>query len=116
MIQASTFAAAWSLDPTVTFLNHGSFGACPREVVAAQRAYQDELEQQPVLFFRHLEERLDAVRRILAIFLNAEEAGLAFVSNATTGVNAVLRSLVFGPGEELLTTNHAYNACRNTLD
>src|SRR4051812_19109587 len=99
MIQASTFAAAWSLDPAVTFLNHGSFGACPREVVAAQRGFQDELEREPVLFFRDLEPRLDAVRRVLAEFVNAQEAGLAFVSNATTGVNAVLRSLVFGPGE-----------------
>jgi isopenicillin-N epimerase len=106
----------WSLDPAISFLNHGSFGACPRAVLAAQQRIAMELEREPVLFFRQLEPRLAAARRELAAFVGAPEEGLAFVTNATTGVNTVLRSIDWRPGDELLTTNHAYNACRNTLD
>lgn len=106
----------WSLDPAVTFLNHGSFGACPKSVLAAQRALIDELEAEPVRFFqRGYEERLDVARGELAAFLGAQPQDLVFVPNATAGVNTVLRSLVFRPGDEVLTTNHAYNACKNAL-
>ena len=108
--------ALWTLDPEVTFLNHGSFGACPRAVQVAQQRVRDELERQPVRFFRELDARLDAVRSELAHVLGAAAPGLAFIPNATTGVNAVLRSFGFREGDELLTTNHAYNACNNALD
>ncbi len=107
----------WSLDPAVTFLNHGSFGACPKIVLAAQQRWREQLEREPVKFFvRDYEPLLDEARNQLANFVGAEPEELAFVPNATTGVNAVLRSLVFQPGDELLTTDHEYNACRNALD
>ncbi len=107
----------WALDPGVIFLNHGSFGACPAEVLRHQAALRTEMEAEPVRFLsRELEDRLRAARQVLAAFLGADPEDLAFVTNATSGVNAVLRSLLFVPGDELLTTDHAYNACRNALD
>ncbi|MFN8012175.1 MAG: aminotransferase class V-fold PLP-dependent enzyme [Holophagaceae bacterium] len=113
----SALAARWSLDPAVVYLNHGSYGACPVAVQEAQAELRRELEAEPVDFLsRRLQPRMDAAREELSAFLGADPADLAFVPNATTGVNAVLRSLDFGPGDELLTTSHAYAACRKTLD
>jgi len=110
-------AQHWTLDPEIAFLNHGSFGACPRAVLEEQQRLRDEMERQPVEFFvRKLPDRFDAARQRLAEFLGADPECLAVVPNATTGVNAILRSLDFGPGDELLTTDHEYNACRNALD
>jgi isopenicillin-N epimerase len=106
----------WDLDPRCTFLNHGSFGATPRAVLAAQTRARAELEAQPVRFFtRTLEPRLDAARRALGEFIGAAPDDLVFVRNATEGVNAVLASLDLGPGDEVLTLDHAYNACANAL-
>jgi isopenicillin-N epimerase len=110
-------AQHWTLEPGIAFLNHGSFGACPRPVLEAQQQLREEMERQPVEFFvRKLPDRFDAARQRLAEFLGADPESLAVVPNATTGVNAILRSLDFGPGDELLTTDHEYNACRNALD
>lgn len=107
----------WSLDPTVTFLNHGSFGACPLPVLAAQQRLRAQLEGEPLRFFmREFEQLLDEARSQLATFVGVEPDDLVFVPNATTGVNTVLRSLQFESDDELLTTNHEYNACRNALD
>lgn len=107
----------WMLDPTVCFLNHGSFGACPIPVLERQRSLQTQLEQEPLQFLAAaLEPLLDQARQELASFLGAPSDELAFVPNATTGVNTVLRSLQFQPGDHLLTTNHEYNASRNALD
>jgi len=114
---SSDLSKHWSLDPKITFLNHGSYGACPRPVLDAQQELRERIERQPVEFFsRALPSLLDAARERLATFLGTRPESLVPVPNATTGVNAVLRSLSFGPGDELLTTDHAYNACRNAVD
>jgi isopenicillin-N epimerase len=107
----------WSLDPSITFLNHGSFGACPIAILEYQQTLRAQMEAEPVRFFAmELEPMLDRARQVLAEFVVAEAEGLVFVPNATTGVNTVLRSLSLQPGDELLTTNHEYNASRNALD
>ncbi|MBD2103297.1 aminotransferase class V-fold PLP-dependent enzyme [Leptolyngbya sp. FACHB-261] len=107
----------WFLDPAITFLNHGSFGACPKAVLAVQQELRLRLEQEPVRFFvRDLGDLLAEARQALAEFIGADPEALTFVPNATTGVNTVLRSLRFEPGDELLVTNHEYNACCNALN
>jgi isopenicillin-N epimerase len=112
----SVLARHWRLDPAVTFLNHGSFGACPGPVLDVQREWQDRMEAEPVRFLaRELDGHLTASRAALAEFVGADPDDLAFVTNATGAVNAVVRSLSFDPGEELLTTDHEYNAIINVL-
>ena len=107
----------WLLERDIVFLNHGSFGATPNRVLAKQDALRAQLEREPVRFMvRELEALLDEARRAIANFVGADEQGVAFVPNATAGVNAVLRSLDLDEREELLVTNHEYNACRNALD
>jgi isopenicillin-N epimerase len=113
----SEHARHWMLDPGVDFLNHGSFGATPRPVLVAQQAWRDRLEEEPVRFMVETYERaMDDARERLASFIGADEDDLAFVANATGGCNAVLRSLRFEPGDELLTTDHAYNAVKNAIE
>lgn len=107
----------WLLDPDIIFLSHGAFGACPRPVLEAQNEWRARLERGPVHFFvREMEEPMDAAREALARFVGPDTDDLVFVPNATSGVNAVLRSLHFEPGDELLVTNHEYNACRNAIN
>lgn len=114
---STDWGSFWSLDPDVTFLNHGSFGACPRPVLSAQARLREQMEREPVRFFvREFEALLDGARNQVAEFIGAAPDQLAFVPNATTGVNSVLRSLQFESGDELLTTDLEYNACRNALD
>jgi len=109
-------AGAWPLDPALVFLNHGSFGACPTAVLDHQSRLQRELERSPVQFMlQRLPELLHEEREAVARFVGVRPADLAFVGNATAGVNAVLRSLALSSGE-LLTTNHTYAACKNALD
>jgi isopenicillin-N epimerase len=116
-VPATDFSTLWSLDPAVLYLNHGSFGACPSAVLQAQTALRLEMEREPVDFLDvSLPARLSAARAVLAEFVGAEPADLVFVPNATAGVNAVLRSLAFAPGDELLFTNHTYAACRKTVE
>lgn len=110
-------AGLWGLDPKVDFLNHGSFGACPLPVLREQARLRRLMESEPVRFLdRELEGRLDEARAVLADFVGADPDDLAFVPNATTGVNTVLRSLRFEPGDEVLATDMEYNACRNAAD
>lgn len=100
------------LDPTVIFLNHGSFGACPRPVLRVQAACQREMERNPVEFLgRRSAALLAEARHTLAAALGARGEDLVFVANATTGVSAAARSLDLQPGEEVLTTDHEYGAC-----
>lgn len=107
----------WLLDPKIIFLNHGSFGSCPRAVLKFQQRLRDRLEREPVQFLvRDLEALLDEARRELSAFVNAEPDNLVFVQNATSGVNTVLRSLKFKRGDELLVTDNEYNASRNALE
>jgi isopenicillin-N epimerase len=106
----------WPLDPAITYLNHGGFGATPHEVLAEQQRWRLELERGPTRFMKKtLPEALRANAAELAHFLGAEPMDLVFVENATQGINAVLRSLTFASGDELLTTNHVYGAVRNTM-
>ena len=114
MARRSPFADHWPLDPAITFLNHGSFGACPKAVLAAQRAWQDRMEREPVRWFAEdLGPAQVEARRRVGSFLNADPDDLAFVANATTGANTVLRSLHFQPGDRILAADHEYNAILN---
>jgi isopenicillin-N epimerase len=107
----------WPLDPSVTFLNHGSFGACPRAVLDEQTRLRERMEAEPVRFLsRELEGLLDGAREALGVFVGAPADDLAFVPNATSGVNTVLRWLDLGAGDEVVATDHTYNACRNALN
>ena len=113
----SELARHWDLDPAVRFLNHGSYGATPRVVLDAQRAWRDRMEREPVAFLaRDLEPAMDAAREELAAFVGADAAGMAFVRNASTAIATVLGSLHLAPGDELLTTDHAYNAVKNQME
>src|SRR5713101_8288866 len=100
------------LDPDVVFLNHGSFGACPRPVFERYQAWQRELEREPVDFIaRRLPELLAAARTALAAYIGAAPGDLTFVQNATTGVNIAARSLELRAGDEILATGLEYGAC-----
>jgi len=101
----------WDLDPDFLTVNHGSYGATPRVVLAAQREWQRRMEAQPVRFFgRELPGALRAAAARLAGFLGAHGDDLVFVENATVGCNAVLRSLDFFPDDEILVLSHGYGA------
>jgi isopenicillin-N epimerase len=101
------------LDDDLVFLNHGSFGACPRAVHRRYQELQRELEGNPVAFLdsrRELPDRLQEARRVLAAHLAARSDDLVFVPNATYGLNVVARSVALAPGDEVLITDHAYGA------
>jgi isopenicillin-N epimerase len=115
--EPSEFARLWPLDEKIVYLNHGSFGACPRYVLDRQTHYREQFEQQPVRFLmREMEELLNRSRQRVATFVNSKEEDLVFVQNATVGVNTVFRSLRFSPGDEILFTNHIYGACKQLLE
>jgi isopenicillin-N epimerase len=97
----------------VTFLNHGSFGACPRVVLAKAQRRQRELEAEPVDFLslrRRFPSLMREARATLADHVGAEADDLVYVPNATTGLNVVIRSLPLAPGDEVLSTDHEYGA------
>ncbi len=108
----------WLLDPDVIFLNNGSFGATPISVLQTQHHWQEQFEREPIAFVgRSLHRELRAAAATMAAFMGARGEDVVFVDNATTGVNAVLRSLLplLKPGDQLLTTSHVYNAVRQTM-
>ncbi len=101
----------WPIRPDTVYLNHGSFGPPPRAVIAAQRNWQDELACQPMDFFvRTLEPAWIAARDRLARFLSADPEDLAFVENASAGMNVVADSFPLQAGDEVLFTDHEYGA------
>jgi len=105
------------LDPEVTFLNHGSFGACPRPVFEAYQRWQLQLERQPVAFLdpnRGLSGWTRDARVALAGVVGAEADDLVGLTNATVGLNIVAQSLDLKPGDEILTTDHEYAALEKT--
>lgn len=117
----------WLLDPALTYLNHGTVGAVPRAVLDAQRAISESIEREPARFLiRELADvkqfdlqgpsRMRAALAPIAEFLHANVDDLAFVDNATTGCNAVLRSFDFEAGDEILVTNHGYGAVTKTAE
>jgi isopenicillin-N epimerase len=104
----------WPLDPDVSYLNHGGFGATPSAVLAAQQDWRDRIERNPTAFLgRALPAALRQSATAIASALGASADDLVFVENATSGLNAVLRSLAFAPGDEILVTSLAYPAIRN---
>lgn len=109
---AEEFRELFMLDPAVSFLNHGSFGAVPRPVFEFQETLRRELESEPVLFLaRRLPGRLAKVRSSIARYVNAESGdAIGLVPNATTGLNAVARSVALRRGDEILLTDHEYGA------
>ncbi|MGE0593266.1 MAG: aminotransferase class V-fold PLP-dependent enzyme [Vicinamibacterales bacterium] len=118
-----TLKHEWCLDPRITYLNHGTVGAPPRRVLAHQQAIRDEIERQPAAFLlrglsnasfvggtRPAVPRMRAAAAAVAAFLGARGDDLVFVDNASAGANAVLRSLTFAPGDEIVLTSHGYGA------
>jgi isopenicillin-N epimerase len=106
--------SAFALDPAVLHLNHGSFGACPRAVLAAQDAIRARLEAATMRFMVcEWQDRLDAARARVAEHVGADPADLVLIPNTTTGVSAILQSLPWQPGETIVVTDHGYRACHN---
>ncbi|MEX2200692.1 MAG: aminotransferase class V-fold PLP-dependent enzyme [Dongiaceae bacterium] len=104
------------LEDGIAFLNNGGYGAAPRAVLAAQQRWREQMEAEPVRFLkRELPVALRNAAGIFAAFLGCHGDDLVFVENATSGVNAVLRSLEFQAGDEIVTTDHVYGAVRKTL-
>ncbi len=105
----------WRLEPGFCTVNHGSYGATPLPVLAAQDAWRARMEAQPTRFFnREMPPALRASAARLAGFLGAHGDDLAFVENATAACNAVLRSLDLGAGDEIVVLAHGYGAVVNT--
>jgi isopenicillin-N epimerase len=114
--EPSSLSRHWGLDEAVVMLNHGSFGACPTAVLQHQQELRAQMEAEPVRFFvRELNALAIEARVRLGEFIGADPDGLALLTNATEGVNTVLRSMTLRPGDEILLFDHAYNACANAV-
>ncbi|MBX3315226.1 MAG: aminotransferase class V-fold PLP-dependent enzyme [Phycisphaeraceae bacterium] len=112
----SEFATHWRLDPAITFLNHGSYGACPEVVIDAQNEIRALMEREPVRFFmQHLERLTDVVRERVGAFVNCAPKDLAFAPNATVAIATVLQNIDFKPGDEILVNTHEYMSAINEL-
>ena len=113
----SEISKHWKLDENTIFLNHGSYGATPTIVLNEQKRWQLLLEKDPVKFFEDIAPKaLIESRKAIANLVNCDYEDLALIENATSGVNIILRSLEFEEGDEIIVPNHAYQACRNTID
>lgn len=112
----SEFATHWRLDPAITFLNHGSYGACPEVVIDAQNEIRALMEREPVRFFmQHLERLTDVVRERVGAFVNCRPQDLSFTPNATISIATVLLNIDFKPGDEILVNTHEYMSAINEL-
>jgi isopenicillin-N epimerase len=115
-VYGASLRPLWGIEDGLRFLNHGAFGATPKEILEEQQRWRDRLEADPPRFFtQELPGLMRSAAADLAGFLGTAPERLAFVENATSGVNAVLLSLSFAPGDEILATNHVYPGIRNTL-
>jgi isopenicillin-N epimerase len=113
----SEMSKHWKLNEKTVFLNHGSYGATPTIVLNEQKRWQLLLEKDPVKFFEDIAPKaLIESRKAIANLMNCDYEDLALIENATSGVNIILRSLKFDEGDEIIVPNHAYQACRNTID
>lgn len=116
MLSAADVKTLWRLEEGARYLNHGAFGACPAELLEVQAAWRARMERQPARFFMNeLGGLLREAAAALAAFVGTAPERLGFVDNASTAVNAVIASAPLGPGDEILTTDHVYNAVRQTL-
>lgn len=107
-------ASHWPLDPSVVFVNHGSFGACPREVLTAQARLRERMEAEPVRFMIETYPGLmDDARGAIGHFAHADPADIVPVPNATHGVATAFANQSFAPGDEILVGSHEYPACIN---
>jgi len=113
----SNLSKYWDLNSKTIFLNHGSFGACPKAVLDHQFKLRAELESDPIHFFDVTSKPLwaESIDK-LSNFIGADKEGLTLVPNATSGVNTVLRSLSLESGDEIIVPDHTYQACWNTVD
>ena len=105
----------WTLEADMIFLNHGSYGATPKEILSEQQRWRDRLDSQPCRFFNLVAPT--AIRQsavILQIFKRRPD-DIVFVENTTSGINAVLNSISFEAGDEVLVSDHIYNAVRNSI-
>ena len=106
----------WHLHPELTFLNHGSFGAVPKEILAVQTAWRESIERDPIeMIARRISELLEPARWAAGEMIGCPADEVGFVTNATTAINAVVRSMRFQPGERIVAPEHVYNAVRQTL-
>ena len=113
----SELSKHWILDPNTIFLNHGSFGACPKEILDFQTQLRQTLERDPVKFMETEAKDLWAqALTVLSNFINADPDGMTFVTNATSGVNTILKSLDLKPNDEIIVLDHSYQACWNAVD
>lgn len=114
----SDLARHWTLDPEIVFLNHGSFGACPRQVLDAQSEFRARVEREPIKWFVETQPGLmDEARKVLAKFVRCRAEDLVFLPNVTQAVATILENLEprLKPGDELLAPGHEYPACMNNF-
>jgi isopenicillin-N epimerase len=102
------------LDPDVTYLNHGSFGACPKPVFEAYQRWQCELERQPVGFIGQRIALMEEARARLADYLGVHAEDVVYFPNPTTAINMVARSITLQPNDEILAPDHEYGAMDRT--
>ncbi|MEO8721257.1 MAG: aminotransferase class V-fold PLP-dependent enzyme, partial [Ginsengibacter sp.] len=113
----STIKDQFQLDPKITFLNHGSFGACPKPIFENYQYWQKALEKEPVQFFyKESQEALLISKKALADYIGCDPNDFFFIQNPTSAINQIVKSLNLQSGDEILTTNLEYGAIDKTFD